>query len=159
MCYLKQNCTRIIFIAFSLPFWKVHVCKYSWCLSIIICVHFCYCLELIVHTNAGITVKCLLSDVWYFTFFQSIFSWGEITGVWEPLFELSTFTAVDKVKDRILYNKVWKDNWTYWDTCQYDIIYCSIGTIWVHFKRNYNLFDQVLINITFVSFSLYLNRS
>jgi hypothetical protein len=28
-------------------------------------------------------------------------------------------TAVDKAKDRILYNKVWKDNWTYWDTCQY----------------------------------------
>ena len=31
----------------------------------------------------------------------------------EPLFELSIFTAVDKVKDHILYNKVWKDNWTY----------------------------------------------
>jgi hypothetical protein len=29
-------------------------------------------------------------------------------------------------------------------------------TIWVHFKRNYNLFDQVLINVvTFVFFSLY----
>ena len=77
-----------------------------------------------------------------------------------PLFELSIFTAVDKVKNRILYNKVWKDNWTYWDTCQYYMIYGSIGTIWVHFKRNYNLFDQVLINvITFVLFSLYLNRS
>jgi hypothetical protein len=61
----------------------------------------------------------------------------------EPLFELSIFTAVDKVKDRILYNKVWKVNWTYWDTCQYYIIHCSIGTIWVHFKRNYNLFHQV----------------
>jgi hypothetical protein len=78
----------------------------------------------------------------------------------EPLFELSLSTVVDKVKDRILYNKVWKDNWTYWDTCQYYIIYGSIGAIWVHFKRNYNLFDQVLINIiTFVLFSLYLNRS
>jgi hypothetical protein len=80
----------------------------------------------------------------------------------EPLFDLSIFTAVDKVKDRILYNKVWKDNWTYWDTytCQYYILYCSIFTIWVHFKRNYNLFDQVLITvITFVLFSLYLNRS
>ena len=77
----------------------------------------------------------------------------------EPLFELSIFTAVDKGKDHILYNKVWKDNWTYWDTCQYYIIYGSIGTIWVHFKRNYNLFDQVLINvITFVLFSLYLNH-
>jgi hypothetical protein len=50
--------------------------------SIIILVHWCCCSELIVHTNAGITVKCLLSDVWYFTFFQSIFSWGEITCVW-----------------------------------------------------------------------------
>jgi hypothetical protein len=116
---------------------------------------------IIVHTNAGLTVKCLLSDVWYFTFFQSIFSWKNYLclGI-EPLFELSIFTAVDKVKDYILYNKVWKDNWTYWDTCQYYIIYCSIGTIWVHFKRNYNLFDHVLINvITFVLFSLYLNRS
>jgi len=37
----------------------------------------------------------------------------------EPLFDLSIFIAVDKVKDRILYNKVWKDNRTYWDTCQY----------------------------------------
>jgi len=52
----------------------------------------------------------------------------------EPLFDLSIFTAVDKVKDHILYNKVWKDNWTYWDTCQYYILYCSIVTIWVHFK-------------------------
>ena len=78
----------------------------------------------------------------------------------ELLFELSIFTAVDKVKDGILYNKVWKDNWTYWDTCQYYIIYCSIGTIWVHFKRNYNLFDQVLINvITFVLFSFSLFES
>ena len=40
----------------------------------------------------------------------------------EPLFDLSIFIAVDKVKDRILYNKVWKDNWTYWDTCQYYIL-------------------------------------
>jgi hypothetical protein len=30
----------------------------------------------------------------------------------EALFDLSIFTAIDKVKDRILYNKVWKDNWT-----------------------------------------------
>jgi hypothetical protein len=75
----------------------------------------------------------------------------------EPLFELSIFTAVDKVKDRILYNKVWKDNWTYWDTCQYYIIYCSIDTIWVHFKRNYNLFDRVLINvITFDFFFFFI---
>jgi hypothetical protein len=105
---------------------------------------------------------CLLSDVWYFTFLQSLFflGWNYMCLGIEPLFDLSIFTAVDKVKDRILYNKVWKDNWTYWDTCQYYILYCSIATIWVHFKRNYNLSDQVLINvITFVLFSLYLNRS
>jgi hypothetical protein len=42
----------------------------------------------------------------------------------------------------------------------YYILYCSIATIWIHFKRNYNLSDQVLINvITFVLFSLNLNRS
>jgi len=35
----------------------------------------------------------------------------------EPLFYLLICTAVDKIKGRILYNKVW--NWTYWDTCQY----------------------------------------
>jgi hypothetical protein len=28
------------------------------------------------------------------------------------------YVVVNKVKDRILYNKVWKDNRTYWDTCQ-----------------------------------------
>jgi hypothetical protein len=28
-------------------------------------VHWCCCSKLIVHMNAGITVKCLLSDVWY----------------------------------------------------------------------------------------------
>ena len=142
-----------------MPFWKV--CKYCRCLSIIILVHWCCRLELIVHTNAGITVKCLLSDVLNFYFFSIYFflGWNYLCLGIEHLFELSIFTAVDKVKDRILYNKVWKDNWTYWDTCQYYIIYGSIGTIWVHFKRNYNLFDQVLINvITFVLFSLYLNR-
>jgi hypothetical protein len=110
-------------------------------------VHWCCCSELIVHTNAGITVKCLLSDVWYFTFLQYFFSlrWNYMCLGIEPLFDLSIFTAVDKVKDCILYNKVWKDNWTYWDTCQYYILYCSIVTIWVHFKWNYNLFYQVLM--------------
>jgi hypothetical protein len=119
-----------------------------------------YCSELIVHTNAGITVKCLLSDViFYFFSIYFFLGWNYLCLSIEPLFELSIFTAVDKVKDRILYNKVWKDNWTYWYTCQYYIIYCSIGTIWVHFKRNHNLFDQVLINvITFVLFYLYLNH-
>ena len=92
---------------------------------------------------------CLHSDVWYFTFLQSLFflGWNYMCLGIEPLFDLLIFTAVDKVKDRILYNKVWKDNWTYWDTCQYYIPYCSIVTIWVHFKWNYNLFDQVLINV------------
>ena len=124
--------------------------------------HICCCSELIVHTNAGITVKCLLSDVWYFTFLQSLFFlwWNYMCLGIEPLFDLSIFTAVDKVKDHILYNQLWKVNWTYWNTCQYYILYCSVVTILVHFKRNYNLFDQVLINvITFVLFSLYLNRS
>jgi hypothetical protein len=49
--------------------------------------------------------------------------WNYLSLGIEPLFELSIFTAVDKVKDRILYNKVWKDNWTYWDTCQCYILY------------------------------------
>jgi hypothetical protein len=35
--------------------------------------HFLCCSELIIHMNAGITVKCLLSDVWYFTFFNLFF--------------------------------------------------------------------------------------
>ena len=76
----------------------------------------------------------MLSDVWYFTFLQSLFflRWNYM--YW-TFVDLSIFTAVDKVKDGILYNKVWKDNWTYWDTCQY----------WVHFKRNYNLFDQLML--------------
>ena len=75
----------------------------------------------------------------------------------EPLFELSIFTAADKVKDVYCITRCEKINWTYWDTCQYYIIHCSIGTIWVHFKRNYNFFDQVLINvITFcIVFSLF----
>ena len=115
---------------------------------------------IIVYTIAGITVKCLISRRVIFYFFSIYFflGWNYLCLGIEPLLELSIFTAVDKIKDRILYNKVWKVNWIYWDTCQYYIIHCSIGTIWVHFKRNYNLFNQVLINvITFVLFSLYLN--
>ena len=121
---LYKNYIYCLFIAFL---------KYSRCLSIIILVHWCCCSELIVHMNAGKTVKCLLSDVWYFTFFQSIFSWGEITCVWVlnlclnyRFLQLST-----RSRTCILYNKVWKDNWTYLDTCQYYILYCSIVTIWV----------------------------
>jgi hypothetical protein len=98
--------------------------------------------------------------IFYFFSIYFFLGWNYLFLGIESLFELSIFTAVNKVKDGILYNKVWKDNWTYWDTCQYYIIYCSIGTICVHFKRNYNLFNRVLINvITFVLFSLYLNRS
>jgi hypothetical protein len=126
---LYKNCIYCLFIAFLKGLW---ICIYSRCLSIIILVvHWCCCSELIVHTNAGITVKCLLSDVWYFTFLQSLFFlwWNYMCLGIEPLFDLSIFTAV--VKDHILYNKVWKDNWTYWDTCQYYILYCSIVTIWV----------------------------
>jgi hypothetical protein len=126
---LYKNCIYCLFIAFLKGLW---ICIYSRCLSIIILVvHWCCCSELIVHTNAGITVKCLLSDVWYFTFLQSLFFlwWNYMCLGIESLFDLSIFTAV--VKDRILYNKVWKDNWTYWDTCQYYILYCSIVTIWV----------------------------
>ena len=104
-------------------------------------------------------VKCLLSDVWYFTFFQSIFSWGEITCVWVLNLCLNYGFLQQLTRSRTVYCITrCEDNWTYWDTCQYYIIYGSIGTIWVHFKRNYNLFNQVLINvITFVLFSLYLN--
>ena len=98
--------------------------------------------------------------IYYFFSIYFFLGWNYLCLGIEPLFELSIFTAVDKVKDRILYNNMWKDNWTYWDICQYYIIYDSIGTIWVHFKRYYNLFDLVLINVvTFVLFSLYLNGS
>jgi hypothetical protein len=100
-----------------------------------------------VHSNAGITVKCLLSDVWYFTFLQSLFFlwWNYMPLGIEALFDLSIFTTVDKVKDCILYNKVWKDNWTcmYCDTCQYYILYCSIVTIWVPSK-------EIIISLIFV---------
>jgi hypothetical protein len=60
-------------------------------------------------------------NIWYFTFMQSLFflRWNYMCLGIESFFDLSIFIAVDKVKDRILYNKVWKDNRTYWDTCQY----------------------------------------
>ena len=64
--------------------------------------------------------------IFYFFSIYFFLGWNYLCLGIEPLFELSIFTAVDKVKDRILYNKVWKDNWTYWDTCQYYIIYGSI---------------------------------
>ena len=69
--------------------------------------------------RVGFYFVCQLK--WYFIFLQSFFflPWNYMCLGIEPLFDLSIFTAVDKVKDRILYNKVWKDNWTYWDTCQY----------------------------------------
>ena len=58
---------------------------------------------------------------WHFTFMQSLFFlwWNYMCLGIEPLFDLSIFISVDKVKGRILYNKVWKDNRTHWDTCQY----------------------------------------
>ena len=114
--------------------------------------HWCCCSELIVHTNLGITVKCLLSDVWYFTFLQSLFFllWNYMCLGIEALFDLSIFTAVDKVKDvycitrceKIIEHVLWHLSILYTTN-----VYCSIVTIWVHFKRNYNLFDQVLINV------------
>jgi hypothetical protein len=80
--------------------------------------HICCALVLLFGTNCPYECRnnwCLLSDVWYFTFLQSLFflGWNYMCLGIEPLFDLSIFTAVDKVKDRILYNKVWKDNWTY----------------------------------------------
>jgi hypothetical protein len=128
--------------------------------------HICCALVLLFGTNCPyecrdncqmFAIRWVIFYLFAITFFPSVKL--HVFGYW-TFVDLSIFTAVDKVKDGILYNKVWKDNWTYWDTCQYYILYCSIVTIWVHFKRNYNLFDQVLINvITFVLFSLYLNRS
>ena len=38
----------------------------------------------------------------------------------------------------------------------YIVALLQYESLWVHFKRNYNLFDQILINVvTFVFFSLY----
>jgi hypothetical protein len=56
----------------------------------------------------------------YFPFCNLFFlQWNYMCLGIEPLFDLSIFIAVEKVKGCILYNKVWKDNWTYWNTCQY----------------------------------------
>ena len=128
--------------------------------------HICCALVLLFRTNCPCECRnncqmfAIRRGIFYLfaiTFFPAVKL--QLFGYW-TFVDLSIFTAVDKVKDGILYNKVWKVNWPYWDTCQYYILYCSIVTIWVHFKRNYNLFDQVLINvITFVLFSLYLNGS
>ena len=151
---LYKKCIYCLFIAFLKGLW---ICIYSRCLSIIkFVVHWC-CSELIVHTNAGITVKCLLSDVWYFTFLQSFFflQWNYMCLDIEPLLIFRFWQQL--TRSRTVYcitrcEKIIEHTGT--------ILYCSIVTIWVHFKRNYNLFDQVLINvITFVLFSLYLNGS
>ena len=87
--------------------------------------------------------------IFYFFSIYFFLGWNYLCLGIEHLFELSILTAVDKVKDRILYNKVWKDNWTYWDTCQYYIIYGSIGTIWVLVMGIGNVFkiDDRYINI------------
>ena len=105
--------------------------------------HWC-CSELIVHTNAGITVKCLLSDVWYFTFLQSLFflRWNYMCLGIEPLLIYRFLQQL--TRSRTVYcitrcKKIIEHTGT--------ILYCSIVTIWVHFKRNHNLSDQVLINV------------
>jgi hypothetical protein len=71
--------------------------------------------------KSGFIFMFRLSFRLIFSFLQSHFSlpWNYMCLGIERLFNISIFTAVDKVKDRILYNKVWKDNWTYWYTCQY----------------------------------------
>ena len=81
----------IIYVLFKIKLYKnyihclferyVNIYLFSMFVNNHICA-WCCCSELIVHTNAGITVKSLLSDMWYFTFLQSLFSWGEITCVW-----------------------------------------------------------------------------
>ena len=93
--------------------------------------------------RVGFYFVCQL--VWYFTFLQSLFflRWNYMCLGIEPLFDLSIFTAVDKVKDHILYNKVWKDNWIYWDTCQY----------W--WKRQLNSLDMHVIFESIVITSYY----
>ena len=102
-------------------------------------------------------IRCVIFYLFAISFFPGVKL--HVFGYWTLAWFIDFYSSWQG-QGRILYNKVWKDNWTYWDTCQYYILYCSIVTIWVHFKRNYNLFDQVLINvITFVLFSLYLNRS
>ena len=84
--------------------------------------------------------------IFYFFSIYFFLGWNYLWLGIEPLFELSIFTAADQVKVRILYNKVWKDNW---DTCQYYIIYGSIGTIWVLVMGIGNVFkiDDRYINI------------
>ena len=122
--------------------------------------HWCCCLELIVHTNAGITVKCLLiSDMWYFTFLQSLFFlwWNYMCLGIEPLLIYRFLQQL--TRSRTVYCITRCEKIIEHIVTSVNIIY-YIVTIWVHFKRNNNLFDQVLINvITVVLFSLYLNQS
>jgi hypothetical protein len=65
-------------------------------------------------------ILCLSFRV-IFSFLQSLFflHWNYMCLGIEPLFDLLICTAVDKIMDYKLYNKVWKDNLTYWDTYQY----------------------------------------
>ena len=73
--------------------------------------------------RVGFYFVCQLKVIFYLFAISFFFlQWNYMCLGIEPLFDLSIFTAVqwvDKVKGHILYNKVWKDNWIYWDTCQY----------------------------------------
>ena len=109
-------------------------------------------MELMVHTNAGITVKCLLSDVWYFTFLQSLFflRWNymclvlKLFLIYQFLQQLTRSMTVYCIArcEKIIEHVLWHLSMLYTTN-----VYCNIVTIWVHFRRNYNLFDQVLINV------------
>jgi hypothetical protein len=127
--------------------------------------HTCCALVLLFGTNCPyecrnncqmFAIRRVIFYLFAITFFPAVKL--HVFGYWTFVWFIDFYSISWQGQGRyILYNKVWKNNWTYWDTCQYYILYCSIVTIWVHFKRNYN---QVSINvITFVLFSLYLNRS
>jgi hypothetical protein len=85
-------------------------------------------------------VKCLLSDVWYFTFFQSIFSWGEITCVWVLNLCLNYRFLQQLTRSRTVYCITrCEDNWRYWDTCQYYIIYWYNTGFDINFLTNLSI--------------------
>ena len=69
----------------------------------------------------GLCLYCVCHLEWYFPFWNLFFFPTvklHVLGI-APLFDLLICTTVDGIKDYKLYNKVWKDIWTYWDTCQY----------------------------------------
>jgi hypothetical protein len=69
----------------------------------------------------GLCLYCVCHLEWYFPFCNLFFflQWNYMCLGIELLFDLLICTTVDKIKGYKLHNKVWKDNWTYWDTCQY----------------------------------------